>query len=103
MRPGPSVSAGDGLALFGRAAGAGVALVGGVVLIGWTLHASALTSVSASWISTKANTAVGFVLAGASLWAAGASREDEGGRLRRVGLGGATLAMVIGLVTLVGD
>ena len=93
--------AGDRFAAFARVAGATVALAGGVVLVGWALHVSALTSVSASWISAKANTAVGLVLAGASLWAAGASREDEGGRLRRMGLAGATLAMVIGLLTIV--
>jgi cytochrome bd-type quinol oxidase subunit 2 len=43
-------------------------VVGAVVLFGWTLDITALKSVLPNFVTMKANTALGFVLAGLSLW-----------------------------------
>ena len=54
-------------ALSGVAAG-WTALVGMAVLLGWGLDIPLLKSLQPTWVTMKANTALGFVLAGTSLW-----------------------------------
>jgi len=67
------------------------------VLCGWLLDIPLLKSLSPTWVTMKANSALCFVLAGAALWL---SREP-GSRLRRiVALSCAATAALIGLVTL---
>jgi diguanylate cyclase (GGDEF)-like protein/PAS domain S-box-containing protein len=78
----------------------GLAVVAGGVLIlaGWAFHLPRLTTLLPGLVPTKANTAVCFVLLGASLWLS--ARPDGHGRA--VGLARllAVMAGVIGLVSL---
>ncbi len=45
-----------------------VALIGGVVILGWLFDIPTLKSISPAWVTMKANTAIGLVLGSASLW-----------------------------------
>ena len=45
-----------------------VILIGGIVILGWLLDIPTLKSISPAWVTMKANTAVGLVLGGTSLW-----------------------------------
>jgi len=84
--------------IVAQVASAAVVALGVVVLIGWALDAVVLTSVVPTWVSMKANTAVGFVLAGVAL---GVLRfEDARRSLRVVGLGCAAGTVLIGLAAL---
>src|SRR5260221_985938 len=53
--------------------------LGGIVLVGWAFDITALTQLSPTFASMKVNTAVCFVLLGASLWRQ-RDREDLLGR-----------------------
>ncbi len=75
-----------------RAAGTAAMAVGGLVLAGWLLDLGILKSVLPGQVSMKPNTALAFVLSGASL------RLQEGGR--RGGRACAALVALIGLATL---
>lgn len=57
-----------------RAASAVAIAVGSLVLFGWVFNLALLKSVISGLVAMKANTALGFVLAGISLWAATAPR-----------------------------
>jgi diguanylate cyclase (GGDEF)-like protein len=65
-------------------------LVGSAALVGWMLDVQALKSVGPGEVAMKANTALGFVQAGVSLWLL---RDEGGSRSRRVA--GAGLGVVI--------
>jgi signal transduction histidine kinase len=81
-----------------QVAGGAVAMLGVLVLVGWVFDATVLTSVAPGWVSMKANTAIGFVLAGVAL---SALRFEDGPRsLRLIGLGCASGTALIGLATL---
>ena len=54
-----------------------VFLVGGVVLVGWVFDIPALKSLHPDWVTMKANTALGFVLAGLSLGLAQMRTADD--------------------------
>src|SRR5436305_1838738 len=74
-------------------AGAGI-----LVLIGWALDIQALTSIHPGWASMKANTALGFVFAGLSLYLL--HRPAAGGRGVLMGRACALAAALIGAATL---
>ncbi|MCR4375793.1 MAG: ATP-binding protein, partial [Acidobacteria bacterium] len=78
-----------------------VALVGCVVLLGWMLDVTPLKSLGQGALVVKANTAVGFLLAGASLWLTLSPRTGRHGN--RLALAGAVLVALIGLATLSQD
>jgi signal transduction histidine kinase/DNA-binding response OmpR family regulator len=81
-----------------------VALMGGLVLVGWQLDVDALKSVLPGRVAMNPLTALGFLLAAASLWfleEGGAAPARPGGR-RRAGRVGAGLVVLIGLVTVLG-
>jgi PAS domain S-box-containing protein len=86
------------LRVRGCAAGVAVATVGAAGLAGWVFDLSVLKSVSADWVSMKANTAVGFILLGMAIALLGAYPHS-----RRAGAAARALAGVaaaIGLLTL---
>jgi PAS domain S-box-containing protein len=60
------------------ATGAIVASVGLLVLLGWAAEINLFRSLNPSWATMKANTAVGFVLAGVALFLSTANRRDRG-------------------------
>ena len=83
-----------------RLAGGLAAVVGGAVLIGWAFDLAPLKSPLPASVSMKANTALGFVLAGLALLsccATSAARPTLPGRLARLG---ALAVALIGLLTL---
>jgi len=73
-------------------------LTGCLVLVGWVLDVAALKSVAPSLVAMKANTALNFVLLGASLWLL--APERVGRRRRRAAQGCALLVAAIGALTL---
>ena len=81
--------------------GALVAAIGGVVLLGWAMGDPRLASLAAPWPAMRANSALGFALAGAALVmlapraAAGPSRAR-----RRLGRALAGAAVLLGAATL---
>jgi len=75
-----------------------VAVLGLTVLIGWALHIDALKSVLAGWVTMKANTALGFFLAGVALFAADRRRKFSGWSSIHL-VFSATIA-IVGLLTL---
>lgn len=80
-----------------RYAALAVAALGAAVLVGWGLDIALLKSVRPEWVSMKANTALGFMLAGAALLMAtpGAA---AGWRAPRRGL--AALLAILGLLNI---
>jgi methyl-accepting chemotaxis protein len=77
-----------------RAAGVVVSALGALVLLGWALDVAVLRSVVPGLATMKANTALGFLLAGAALWL-----QSPESPQRRVRLGAQVCA---GLVALLG-
>jgi len=84
---------------FAGVAGAVAALFGVVVLIGWTARSVALTHLRAGWPAVQPNAALGLLLCGVSLWLL--ADEQAGRTARRVAQGLATVAIVLGILTLV--
>src|SRR5574341_30728 len=66
---------------FAQAAGIVVAVMGVLVLIGWTFDLAALKAVSSEFVSMKANAALGFVFAGSSLYLLAGERSEKRWRL----------------------
>jgi len=85
---------------IGRFCALAVGTLGAAILTGWMLDVGALETLIPGWISTKPDTALAFVLAGAALAAAG--RSQEGPHWRRTHLALAAAVLVLGLATLVG-
>jgi diguanylate cyclase (GGDEF)-like protein/PAS domain S-box-containing protein len=82
-----------------RGASAVAIAVGSLVLFGWVFNLALLKSVFSGLVDMKANTALGFVLAGVSLWAATISRVPKRLPLAIAGFcGGAVL--LLGLLVL---
>ncbi len=86
------------LRVRGCAAGLAVAAIGAAGLAGWVFDLSVLKSVSADWVSMKANTAVGFVLLGMAIALLGVYPHSRRARAAARALAG--VAAAIGLLTL---
>lgn len=78
--------------------GYAIIFTGAAVLAGWELHLPALTCILPGFVSMKANTAAGFILAGISLTLLGRSPAAPGAQ--RWAQGGALLVGLLGLLTL---
>lgn len=76
-----------------------VVALGVAVLIGWALDIAALKSVLPGWATMRVHAAVGFVLGGASLFAASRMPQEPGGR--RIQRLLAALVILLGMLTLV--
>lgn len=76
-----------------------VGALGVTVLIGWAFDIATLKSVVPGWVTMKANTALGFLLAGGSLAAAGRRYVTPGSRHLHILL--AALVTLLGTMTLV--
>jgi PAS domain S-box-containing protein len=83
---------------FSRGAGIFSLLVGCLVLLGWALGLGVLKSILPGLAAMKANTAIGFILLGGALWAVW--NEAPGAREQRLAQIWATIAVLIGTVTL---
>ncbi|MBI4717646.1 MAG: PAS domain S-box protein [Planctomycetes bacterium] len=83
---------------FARTAGAGVSLIGVLVLIGWTLGIAVLTQVISGLVHMRVNTAICFLFAGASLFLLADHRADA--NVRRLGRALAGAVFVVGCLTL---
>jgi|RhiMetdeSRZDD1v2_1073273.scaffolds.fasta_scaffold31796_3 PAS domain S-box-containing protein len=87
------------LETLARLAALAVVAVGLVVMSGWLLDVGRLRGPIPGLIEMKANTAIGFVLCGASLWLV--VQRDLDPRLRRVAIACAAAAALIGALSLV--
>lgn len=85
---------------FSRAASATVVVIGCLVLTGWLLDIALFKSVLPGLASMKANTALAFCLAGASVWLWGAPSAQTHRTLRNIAQVCAFLVLLIGLLTL---
>lgn len=72
-------------------------LAGGLILLAWAFDLAALKSIMPGWMSTKANAALGFILAGLALQISSLSTTTLSLRLTRIC---ALLCGLIGLLTL---
>jgi len=83
-----------------RGAGLAGAAIGLIALSGWLLDSAILKSLHPDWVAMKANTALGFFLAGAALWLKGREAEQIASPwLRVVPVLSATVGL-LGLLTL---
>src|SRR5258708_34387475 len=89
------------LRAFSLICGGAVALAGAGVLLGWALDASTLRSIRPGLATMKANTALCFMLAGASLLSLNL-REGKAS-VRNLGAPCASLVLAIAFVTLTED
>ena len=92
---------------YSRAVGAVIVLTGSAVLAGWAFDIVALKSVLPGLVTMKANVALGFIVAGISLWLSDSGRTDgfsadlPADRIRHVaGQVCAGYVVAIGLLTL---
>ena len=92
------------LRAFSRALLGLVLLVGGLALAGWQLHIDALKSVLPRRVAMNPFTALGFLLAAASLWLLEAEHQGSERRvwMRRAAWVGAGSVAAIGIVTILG-
>src|SRR5271170_4057412 len=84
-----------------KAASAVVILVGCLVLVGWMFDVAALKSILPNLVTKKANTAIGFVLAGVSLRLL--QTQNRSRRQRNFGWICAAAVTLMGLLTLSQD
>ena len=73
-------------------------IVGCLVLVGWAFDLAALKSVLPGLATMKANTALGFILAGVSLWLLGTEQANQ--RTRCIAQACAGIVALLGLLTL---
>src|SRR5262245_16672220 len=85
-----------------RAASVLVALGGGIVLLGWQLDVTALTSILPGRVAMNPVTALGFLLASVALWLSLPPASGQGPGIARAARPAAALVALIGAVTLVG-
>ncbi len=86
------------LRFVSQAGSATAIVVGFLVLVGWMLDIAALKSVIPGLATTKANTALAFILAGVSLWIL--QGEHTSHHTRRIGQASATIVVLAGLLAL---
>ncbi len=84
---------------FSHVGSATVILFGSLALAGWILNIDTLKSILPGAVTMKANTAVGFLLAGISLWLALSDQTDR--FVHRLGQAFAVGVVLIGLLTLI--
>jgi PAS domain S-box-containing protein len=80
--------------------GAIVAGVGLLVLLGWAAGINLFTSLNPGWATMKANTAFGFVLAGAALFFSTANHRDRGRGRSNAGFACSAAIGLLGMLTL---
>ena len=85
---------------WARGSGVLVALVGLLVLAGWTFDVAALKSVLPGFVTMKVNTALCFILGGLALGLLSGREETDRSAARRVGQVCAAAVALVGLVTL---
>jgi PAS domain S-box-containing protein len=83
---------------FARYASLAVVLFGCMVLLGWIFNINVLKTFTLGAFTVKANSAVGFILAGISLWLALSDSADR--HIHRLKQACAVLVALIGLLTL---
>jgi PAS domain S-box-containing protein len=84
-------------------ASAGVVLVGCTVLFGWAFGIESLKRILPGFVSMKANTAVGFLLAGIALWQLRIERPSVQSRGLRVAHACSSVVAAVGLLTMCQD
>jgi PAS domain S-box-containing protein len=95
MRPKPDMSVPRTIT---NAAAVFCVVAGCLVLAGWVLDIALFKSISPEWVSMKANSAVYFILAGASLWML--RKEPMSSRRRLLGKSCAVVITALGMLTL---
>ena len=80
--------------------GAVTIAVGGVVLLGWCFNIPALKSILPGFVSMKANTAIGFILAGVALLLLAWAPSSPSAPLRWLARACAATVVLLGLLTL---
>ena len=88
------------LKFFSQAASLAIILMAGLVLLGWVFDIAALKSILPGLATMKANTALSFVMAGASLWLL---QGEPSSLKRRLALAGAIFVTLLALLTLSQD
>src|SRR5574337_918389 len=81
-----------------RGASIAVMLGGCLVLVGWISGIQILTTPCPEWVTVKANTALGFVLTGITLWLL--QGESDGRWTRRIAHASASIVALLGLLVL---
>lgn len=88
-----------------RVASAIVIFVGCVVMVGWIYNITVLKSILPGFVGMRPNTALGFILAGVSLWLRLSTKKRSRGVyvfwIRLIGLGSSILVFLLGGLTLV--
>jgi len=97
MAPPTDIDLTSSLRRFSRAGGIAAALIGGLVLLGWTFDVTILKSFVPGSGDMKANAALALVLSGAALWL---SARESDARLILVARILAAVVALIGLLTL---
>jgi signal transduction histidine kinase/DNA-binding response OmpR family regulator/HPt (histidine-containing phosphotransfer) domain-containing protein len=90
------------LRMVSRCASALVALIGGAVLLGWRLDSAALTSLLPGGVAMNPLSALAFVAAAGTLWAASPVASTAGRRRRPLLRSAAGGVVAVGALTLVG-
>ena len=94
----PNIRVITSLKLFSTAGIVVVVLLGCFVLLGWSFDVAALKNVLPVWVSMKANTALGFVLAGVTLWLLRSDRRTQ--PALRIAQVCAVIVCLLGILTL---
>jgi signal transduction histidine kinase/DNA-binding response OmpR family regulator len=90
------------LKFFSSFASIFVASLGALVLVGWALDLPSLKNMLPGRVPTNPATALGFIVAGTSLWMQQPARSDASRPRRRAAQVSAGLVAMLGLVTLIG-